>query len=312
MKVTILVCYHKISPIIANEVLQPILVGAEYASVDVKNALESACKRANTSLYYDNSGEHISGLNPYFCELTAMYWAWKNLDCDYYGFFHYRRVLDFSDGVRFDMPRKEKVRYSSLCGIMDNAFYESYALLAQNIEQVCHGYDIILPTKVIDHDQKERAQHLSLYGLYEKVHYAKDMDMALAYISSKYPHMHQSALQTLHKKPMLWYIANMFVMKRELYFAYCEWVFDILFALQERIPYKSYDVYQARVFGFLAERLFNIWLEYQKQTNPKLRIKELPLVLLNPKAHKRWLGWVQEGNVRRFYVAKLRVLKQYL
>ena len=111
-RVKILVCYHKISPIIANEVLQPILVGAAQADQTTLESLESACAKQGVELFRDDyiSGEEayshslkkeISTLNPHFCELTAMYWAWKNLEADYYGLFHYRRVFDFAPNTFF-------------------------------------------------------------------------------------------------------------------------------------------------------------------------------------------------------------------
>lgn len=250
----------------------------------------------NNSSSYTQDRLHISSLNPYFCELTAMYWAWKNLKADYYGLFHYRRVFDFRDSFAFDMPRAEKVVFCSKTQNLTKDFYDKYALCAESIEQICSEADIVLPTKVIDHDKKERAVNLSMYGIYECVHYAKDLDTALEYIQQKYPQMYDIALKTLHEKPVSWHIANMFIMKKELYFEYCEWIFDILFALQDKIPYKSYDAYQARVFGFLSERLFNVYIAYQKSHNKQLKIKELPLVLLKFKTRRRWLGWVQESG----------------
>ena len=55
-------------------------------------------------MLHDDEGENISDKNPMYCELTAQYWAWKNLDADYYGFCHYRRYFNFSDTVYEEDP----------------------------------------------------------------------------------------------------------------------------------------------------------------------------------------------------------------
>lgn len=54
-QVKILVCYHRLSPIIANEVLQPILVGTQFATKEVQESLESACAKQGVSLARDDS-----------------------------------------------------------------------------------------------------------------------------------------------------------------------------------------------------------------------------------------------------------------
>lgn len=305
MKCRILVCYHKPSIVFANECLLPILVGASSVKEEHISELENLCKQQGVSLWRDDTGENISSLNPHFCELTAMYWAWKNLEADYYGLFHYRRIFDFKDSYASQMPRKESV--SNKTNII-----EQYKLDSQDIIGACRDCDIILPNKVIDHGQRKRAEKLSLYELYDAVHYIKDFDVCLEYIAAKYPDIYKIAVQTIHHKPLYWHIANMCIMKKELYFEYCEWLFDVFFGVKDKIPYHSYDTFQARVFGFLSERLLNIWVEYKKQTQTNLVVKELPLVFFRLKTKKRWLGWVQDGNVRRFFVCKIRILKKRL
>ena len=70
------------------------------------------------------------------------------------------------------------------------------------------------------------------------------------------------------------YKCNMFVTKREILNAYCEWLFSFLIEAAERIDVSTYDNYSKRVIGFFAERMLTVWL----YKNP-LKIKELPIAL---------------------------------
>ena len=81
-KIKILVAQHKDLKVFSNDVYTPIHVGK------VLSENKSFC------LLGDNTGDNISHLNPYFCELTAQYWAWKNMhDVEYIGLCHYRRYF---------------------------------------------------------------------------------------------------------------------------------------------------------------------------------------------------------------------------
>ncbi|MCR5399004.1 MAG: DUF4422 domain-containing protein, partial [Lachnospiraceae bacterium] len=83
--IKILISCHKPTEYISNDVLMPIQVGSSLGNTRLSGML------------HDDEGDNISNLNHKYCELTAQYWAWKNLDCEYYGFFHYRRYLSFAD-----------------------------------------------------------------------------------------------------------------------------------------------------------------------------------------------------------------------
>ena len=82
--IRIFIACHKPTYVPENPIFYPVQVGTALTE-----------KRLEHMAYRDNEGDNISGKNPDYCELTAQYWAWKNIDCDYYGFFHYRRYLTF-------------------------------------------------------------------------------------------------------------------------------------------------------------------------------------------------------------------------
>ena len=250
----------------------------------------------------DDSGENISHLNANFCELTAMYWAWKNVDSSYYGLFHYRRILDLSEQaqqIRTDYPIIVSPRSYNP---------KRQGLTTENITKLLQEYDIILPQGYKNHYNLPCDEGLDNYGIYAHYHYAKDLDRIIELIKSRHPEMQAALESTLFTYPPRWHIANIFIMRKELYFAYCEWLFSLLFDLSKETDLSDYTPYQARIYGFLSERMFNIWLAYQRHTQT-LKILEAPMLLLT-KHTKPLIGWDINEKHKRFYLFGVRVYKK--
>jgi hypothetical protein len=196
----------------------------------------------------DNTGDNISAKNANYCELTGLYWAWKNLHCAYIGLCHYRRY--FAKGKHgSELPSKQ-------AAIFKRSDYEE--LLSQ--------YDVILPKKRNYYIETVRSK-------YEHAHYRRDLEAVERIIAESYPEYSEAFARVMGRTRL--HILNMFVMRKKLFDEYCEWLFAILFELERRIDISTYDQYEARVFGFLSERLFNVWLEKQG-----LRCVEVPIVFL--------------------------------
>lgn len=50
----------------------------------------------------------------------------------------------------------------------------------------------------------------------------------------------------------------MFIMKKDKFDAYCEWLFSVLFELEKRLDISQYSQNDAMVFGFVSERLLDV------------------------------------------------------
>lgn len=105
------------------------------------------------------------------------------------------------------------------------------------------------------------------------------MDLPRATIAERAPAYLESFNQVM--KPTKGHRFNMFVMWRPILDAYCTRLFDILFELERRLDISSYSAYDARVFGFVAERLLDVWLK----TN-QVSFRELPVLNLES---QHWL-----------------------
>lgn len=229
MKVTVVVAAHKPYAMPADPLYLPLHVGAE--------------GKEPFGFTGDNTGDHISAKNPTFCELTGLYWAWKNLDADYIGLAHYRR--HFGGKGRGKDP---------LSRVLTEA--EAVRLL--------EGRDGILP--------KERHYYIeTLYDHYAHTMHVEPLDITGEIIRERYP-AYVEAFEALKTRRSA-HVFNMLILRRDHLDAYCTWLFDILFELERRVDTSDYDAFHARFFGRVSERLLDVWLSQ----NP-LDIVEVPMV----------------------------------
>lgn len=215
-KVSILVATHKKYEMPKYKSYLPIHVGRE--------------GKEDIGFKGDNIGNNISLKNPYFCELTGLYYAWKNLKSDYIGLVHYRR--------HFKGKTKGKNKFE--CVLSD-----------KEINTLLKKSDIILP--------KQRNYYIeTLYSHYKHTMYIEPLDITGEIIKKKYPKYYREF--ELLKKRKKAHMFNMFIMKKDIMDKYCEFLFDVLFELEKEIDNSKYDSFHARFYGRISELLLDVWL----------------------------------------------------
>lgn len=207
----------------------------------------------------DDDGENISVKNPYFCELTGLYWAWKNLDVEYIGLAHYRR--NFS--INRKIPKDIDGRINSV-------------IKYEDAERYLEDVDIILP--------KKRKYYIeNLYSHYKNTHYIETLDETRKIIEEKYPE-YIKEFDKLHIRTSA-HMFNMFIMKKDILNRYCEWLFDILFELEKRIDPKQYDKFHARYLGRISELLLDVWIDTNELNYKEIRVIDIEKI-----------NWIKKGS----------------
>ena len=252
--IKILISCHKPVELLKSNILIPIQVGCDLNQERFSNMLR------------DNEGENISSKNPMYCELTAQYWAWKNLEADYYGFFHYRRYLNFSEkrfpkdcwgNVVEDYLLKRTARQYGLTDETMRGLIENYDMIISEMKDVAQ-----MPT----HDKSVYEQYKNGNSLH-----SEDLDIVIDIVRKRYPEYRDDLHKYLNSTRTC--LCNMYIMKRELFLEYMEWLFDILFEFEKRANMDDYSVEGLRTPGHLAERLLTLYYIHLKRTR-KLKIKE--------------------------------------
>jgi len=233
-KIKILVCYYQPRQLPKESIFFPIQAGKAVSGFNLK-------------IQGDDTGDNISHKNATFSEFTAWYWAWKNIktvypNIEYIGLAHYRRFFALNE------PFEEYTRIDKL-GIpqMDN--YED--LIIHKLED----NDIILV--------KQASFGCNLQKQYSHWHYAADLSCMKNIIHELCPEYDDTFLHFFESNNKM-SLYCMFIARYDFFDKYFEWLFPILFEAEKKIDVSGYDVYQKRVFAFLAERLLNIYVCHHK------------------------------------------------
>lgn len=221
--------------------------------------------------FQDDEGVNIADKNASYCELTTQYWAWKNIDAEYYGFCHYRRYFDFSETEHKENPYGEVIDQ-----FLDWDSQERYALSDKEIANAVNGWDII--TTGIKDLHEFPDEFANPVDQYSRAPYLKiaDLERVISILKEKYPDYAADADTYLSGHAACF--CNMYVMRKEFFFMYCEWMFPILDKFCSGWDTSTLSHEALRTPGHLSERLFNIWLIHEKRVNPSLKHKEVQCV----------------------------------
>jgi len=196
-KLTILVASHKPDKVYRDDGYIPIHVGRAI----------SKFKEEMSDMIGDDTGDNISVRNGAYCELTAIYWAWKNLkDTKYVGLAHYRRYFEtkFTEG---------------------------------SIDGIFQSCDVVLATPYL-HDRYNEMKMARALDMEDEVIFLK-------VFKKLYPEYEQTLIDYLYGFKD--YAYNMFVMKWELFDEYCQFLFSILFECERLMKPMAYTCSSRRL-----------------------------------------------------------------
>ena len=238
MDVKVLVAAHKNYAMPKDPMYLPVFVGKDLHP-DVNQTFQG-----------DNTGDNISKQNPYYNELTAIYWGWKNLDVDALGLVHYRRYLSLNKKKSLDA-----------------------VLSGQQAQNLLKQYDIVLPQKRNYYIETNESHYLH-------AHEHEPFNAMRQVIQEDYPE-YEDVFETVMKRTWA-HMFNMFIMKKHPLDEYLTWMFDVLHKVEARIDISSYSTYEQRVYGFLSELLLDVWLI----KHPQYKTHDVKYVFME---HTNWL-----------------------
>lgn len=267
--IKILIAAHKASELPKNPLFLPVEVGA-------------ANRKQHLPGYQrDDQGDNISKQNPNYCELTAIYWGWKNLKCDYCGIMHYRRFFSFTDN-RYPVSAdgRKMIRWPAAT----EAKYKEFGLTDEtSMRKLIESNDLIVAesqnVKEIYTPRNKRRNTVEKHYIDHEdcIIKMKDLYLAIEIAKEKYPEVAPYLNRYMHQKMYLGY--NMWIAKKPIYDEICDFMFSVLAEVEKRVDIHYYSVQMARIYGYLAEVLSSAYIYYIRQTR-NLKVSERQMIYI--------------------------------
>lgn len=251
MRVQIFVSYKEEHTVVQNELVRPIQTGRVLAH------------KHFSGMIGDDTGDNISAQNPKYNELSAQYWVWKHYqeigNPDYVGFMHYRRHFVFNPNFPLQgrvpwLPGMSIYRTPVIDAECIKNLQPAYILQTLSSGKDCYvikPYDVrccsSYTTSVRDHFINHvPGMNRAIWNVFYQVVQEKAPDY--------FPYLQRCCSERA------WYACNMFVMKRETFFDYSQFCFDILKEIDHRIDSSSFTGQRLRFLGFLGECLLTLFV----------------------------------------------------
>lgn len=269
MNVKVMVCCHKKDVMISEYPYYPIHVGKERSFLDI-------------GIPGDNTGDNISEKNDCYCELTGMYWAWKNLKgVDIIGLCHYRRYFDFHNQCKSYLPF---TTFST-----ESISQLDFTIPAKYIKFVAEGKIVVA---------KEKIYRFPLYIDFCIQHYSDDFRIMTYVIKKSQPENIKKAFYDIMIKGNKLSMCNMFLMNWNDFESYCNWIFNLLEEIESLSNISNYNPRQKRIYGFMSERLLNVWLVANKKN-----LIHKPILVLDDNSSTRIVECL--SNIPKYFISRL-------
>ena len=216
--------------------------------------------RCESCIPGDDTGDNISEKNRAYSEFTAEYWAWKNVDADYYGMCHYRRYFSFAD-KHYRTPKHDKMIHDAL---LDQKSISRYRLDdTERISAALSEHDAVIPTPIdVRELPTKKGIKNTLHEMWDAYtdFYLGELPFSSAVleiikdVTPDYAENTEAYLNgTLHRS------FNCFIMKKERYFELCEFTFKVMGEFEKRADALGVPL-PLRFVGYVGELLNGIFI----------------------------------------------------